>query len=166
MKTNTKIALLAALGLTLASIGALAQSDSSEPTSLPPVAGPHGRPAPGVLLLTLLDKYDTNHDGQLDATEMANLRKDVKDGKIQPPGGGKGPGEAAGMRQPPTAKELIAQFDTDKDGKLDAAELEALLKFLHEHRPPMLRGGHGHGGPPEGADGAGGPPPGADAPQQ
>jgi Ca2+-binding EF-hand superfamily protein len=111
-------------------------------------------------LLNLLDKYDANHDGVLDQTELAKLRSDIQAGTIAPPrhggGGPSGPpgGSDAGMHQPPSAKDLIKQFDTDSDGKLDEAELTAMLKFLHEHRPM-----HGPGGP-------GGPPPGDSAPQQ
>src|SRR5215469_11950828 len=157
MKTAHKLALLAAIALTAGGLITYAQSESSDP-SAPPSGGPQGRPGPGTLLLSLLDKYDANHDGVLDQTELANLRSDIQAGKIVPPRHG-GPGAPAGgndasMHQPPSAKDLIKQFDTDNDGKLDEAELTAMLKFMHEHRPM-----HGPGGP-GGQGGPGGPPPG------
>ncbi len=174
MKTAHKLALLAAIGLTASSLIAYAQSDASEPSG-PPGDTQQGRPGPGSLLLNLLDKYDANHDGQLDQTELAKLRSDIQAGKIQPPrrgmGGAGGPsgGNAQGMHQPPSAKDLIKQFDADNDGKLDEAELTAMLKFMHEHRPPMHgRGGPGGPGGPGGrggGEGPGGLPPG-DSPEQ
>src|SRR5215469_15361791 len=121
MKMAHKLALLAAVVLTTGGIITYAQSDSSDPSG-PPSSGPQGRPGPGALLLTLLDKYDTNHDGVLDQTELANLRSDIQAGKILPPrrgGGGFGAppeGTDAGMRQPPSANDLIKQFDSDNDG--------------------------------------------------
>ena len=42
--------------------------------------GPHGPPPKEIL-----DKYDLNKDGKLDESEHAALRKDIEDGKIQPP---------------------------------------------------------------------------------
>jgi hypothetical protein len=94
--------------------------------------GPHGTggPGPGPLPRDILDKYDTNHVGQLDETEWAALQKDIKAGKIQlpPPGPGFGP--------PPSAKDILVKFDVDKDGKLDEAELTAFLEDVRQHRPP------------------------------
>jgi Ca2+-binding EF-hand superfamily protein len=52
----------------------------------------------------MLQKYDTNNDGQLDAQEKAALRAQFKE-----------------KRQAMHAKR-IAQFDTNKDGKLDESE--------------------------------------------
>jgi hypothetical protein len=162
MKMAHKLALLAAIGLTTGGLITYAQSDSSDPSE--PPSGVQGRPGPGTLLLNLLDKYDANHDGVLDQTELAKLRSDIQAGNIQPPRhrgpGGPPGGNDAGMHQPPSAKDLIKQFDTDNDGKLDEAELTAMLKFLHEHRP--MHGPGGQGGP----GGPGGPPPGDSPPQQ
>ena len=153
MKHKNKLALMVAMGVALGSLGAYAQPDGSD-ASGPPPGGPHGRPNPGMLLLSLLDKYDTNHDGVLDATELAALKKDIQDGKIQPPGRSRGPGDgdSAGPRQPPSVEALLEKFDTNKDGKLDATELEALLKDLRAHRPPMGGPRGGFGGPPPGGD--------------
>lgn len=49
--------------------------------------GPHGPPPKEIL-----DKYDLNKDGKLDESERAALRKDIEDGKIQPPSHPRGPG--------------------------------------------------------------------------
>ena len=128
----------------------------------PPMAGgfrragglPGGPPPP--LPREILDKYDVNHDGQLDESERAALHKDIQDGKIQLPAG-------AGLRAPggppPTAKEIIAKYDTDKDGKLDETELAAFLKDMHQRRRPPV----GPGGPPPGGPAPDAP---ATAPQQ
>lgn len=86
----------------------------------------------------LLDKYDANHDGKLDETERAALRRDIRDGKLPPP-------------NPPTAKQIIEKFDADKDGKLDETELEAFLQDMRKHLPPLRRPmGPRPGGPPVG----------------
>ena len=181
MKRLSKIMLLASLGLASATFATFAQDGpSGGPEARAATNAPHHRPGPA-MLLNLLDKYDVNKDGQLDKDEMAALRKDIQNGKLPRPEGapgqarmggprhgngdsaggpefehdGKAPkGEAGvGQHQPPTPEKLIAKFDTDKDGKLDAAELGALLKDLREHQDRMLahRGPGGrdaHKGPP------------------
>jgi Ca2+-binding EF-hand superfamily protein len=127
-----------------------------------PPGGPAGRRGPGgpggrpPLPKEILDKYDVNKDGKLDEAERAALHKDIQDGKIQLPGGGPQGQGGPGLGHPPTAKEIMAKFDVDKDGKLDETELTAFLQDMRQHRPPP-------GGP--GGPGPGGPPPG-DAPQQ
>lgn len=50
-------------------------------------------------------KYDLNHDGKLDASELAALQKDFS---ADPKGD-------------------LARFDTDKDGKLSADELAKII---------------------------------------
>src|SRR5436190_17717520 len=96
MRTYNKLALVAALGLTLAGVSAHAQNDSAGQP--PPGGPPPGPPRIGAVLKDLLAKYDANNDGQLDQTELATLRKDIDDGKIAPPGGlrGRGPGGPGG----------------------------------------------------------------------
>ncbi len=207
MKTKNKLALLTALVIALAGLSARAQSDEpSDAANLPP-GPPHIRF--GQVLSDLLQKYDANHDGQLDQTEMAALQKDIADGKIQPPGpalgrGPRGPGgppahfpkeildkydlnhdgqldeseraalhqdildgkiapprfgagprgpRGPGFAQRPTAQQVLERFDTNKDGMLDAAELTAFLNAA----PPRLQ--HVPGLPPP-------PPQGEQAPQQ
>jgi Ca2+-binding EF-hand superfamily protein len=202
MKTRSKLLLIAALGLGLARSAVFAQTDA---TNQPPVEPPPGPPPAhhlSQLLTNLLDKYDANKDGILDQTELATLKQDIESGKIAPPPGGpRGPGGAGmhrlpkeildqydvnkdgvldaneraalhkdveagkvqlptpgalGSRPPaPDAKQVLLKFDANKDGMLDETELAAFLKEMQAHRPPM------HPGP----GGPGGPPP-ADAPQQ
>jgi hypothetical protein len=127
MKTIKTLALAGALGLGMAS-GALYAQDTAGEGNLP--GGPRFGPPKEIL-----EKYDVNKDGKLDETERAALHQDIVDGKIQPPPFRPG---RHGMRPtPPNAKEVIAKFDTDKDGKLDEAELAA---FFAAHRPPMPPG--------------------------
>jgi len=107
----------------------------------------------------LLDKYDLNKDGKLDEKERAALQKDIEDGKIQPPPGGPGERARGGPGGAPTAKELLAKFDLNKDGMLDETELAALLKDMQAHRPPPPPLAGGPAGPH-------GPPPPPDAPPE
>jgi Ca2+-binding EF-hand superfamily protein len=216
MKMITKLGLLGALGLAFAGFSGYAQTEAPAPEPGGPVPGmPHRPPPLGEVLNQIIERYDANHDGQLDATELAALRKDIEDGKIGPPPGApgmprpgaRGPGllpkeildkydlnkdgkldenERAALRKdiedgkiqppfpghgprgpaggpgpghPPTAKEILARFDADQDGKLDETELTAFLNDLHQR---LLRGPHG---PPPG-DGAPGAPPSGEPPQQ
>ena len=94
MKTITKFALAGALGFTLAS-ATVAVNAQPATADLPPApeGAPAGAPAGrGIapLLNRLLEKYDINHDGQLDKAEMETFRKDIDGGKIQPPFGQRG----------------------------------------------------------------------------
>ena len=57
--------------------------------------GPHGPPPKEIL-----EKYDVNKDGKLDESEHAAVRKDIEDGKLQPPPHPRGPG---GGPPPPDA---------------------------------------------------------------
>ena len=188
MKAHTKLVLLLTLGLSLAGAGAFAQSDNGAP---PPGQPPGRRPPPiGQVLLELLNKYDANHDGTLDQTEMAALKQDIQDGKIQPRGGPPrlpkeilekydlnhdgvlDESERAALRQDveagkvqlpppggrprlaagpgpgaPSAKQLLAKYDTNHDGVLDENELAILLQDLPRHHRPMHRGPGAPSGP-------------------
>lgn len=64
----------------------------------------------------MMQKYDANQDGSLDAQEKAALRADFK-----------------AKRQQMHAKR-IAQFDANKDGKLDDTERAAAKKLRTEAR--------------------------------
>ncbi len=85
----------------------------------------------------IIDKYDANKDGQLDESERAALHKDIQDGKLPPPRFGAGPRgpRGPGFAGPPTAQQVLDRFDADKDGKLDATELQAFLSTA----PPRLQ---------------------------
>lgn len=105
-----------------------------------------GRPGRG-LPAELVQKYDANGDGQLDETERAALHADVQAGKVTPPGrmgGPGGPGRHGAGGPPP---EIVAKFDTNGDGQLDATEREALHQAVKsgEVEPPRhgRRGGPG-----------------------
>ncbi len=116
----------------------------------------------------LTSRYDANGDGQLDETERATLDADMQAGKITPPGrrgaghprgpGGPdargeqgGPGRRGAGGPPPG---LVAKFDANGDGQLDAAEREALHNAVKSGDVEPPRGGR-HGRPgrhPGGAD--------------
>ncbi len=104
--------------------------------------GPRGGGAPGPNAFgppkEILDKYDVNKDGKLDDTERAALEKDIADGKLPAPDAGLPGGR--GRHPLPTTQEILAKFDTDKDGMLNETEL---ANFLKEMRPPRP-----HGPPP------------------
>lgn len=124
-----------------------------------------GRPIPSEISA----KYDANGDGQIDETERATLDADIQAGKITPPGrrgaghprgpGGLdargeqgGPGRRGAGGPPPG---LVAQFDANGDGQLDAAERDALHNAVKSGDVEPPRGGRhgGAGGQPGGADG-------------
>jgi Ca2+-binding EF-hand superfamily protein len=149
MKTNIKLALLTAFVIGLAGVSARAQSDEpSDPGNLPP-GPPHVRF--GQVLSDVIQKYDANHDGQLDQSEMAALQKDIADGKIQPPGPPRqrGPRGAGG---PPAhfPKEIVDKYDINHDGQLDETERAALHQDIQDGKLPPPRFGarlRGPGGP-------------------
>jgi hypothetical protein len=160
MRTSAKLALVAALGMTLAGVTAYAQTDAAaQPSDAPPGGPPPGLPRIAMVLKDLLDKYDTNKDGQLDQTELAALRKDIDDGKIGPPGGAgpRGPGGPGGGPRPPLPKEILDKYDVNKDGKLDETERAALHKDIEAGLVQLPPGAGQHG--PRGAGGPGMRPP-------
>jgi hypothetical protein len=67
------------------------------------------------------------------------------------PGGG-GPGGPGGMNQ---STKVLAQFDADKNGRLDAGERTAARAWLKENRPQRGRRGPGGAGGPGGPGGPG-----------
>ena len=91
----------------------------------------------------IISKYDKDGDHALNATELAAFFEVVRQratehrtqqtGNLAPGAGTTGrPGhEATGTPQEHAAK-AIEKFDRNGDGKLDANELVALLKAIHE----------------------------------
>jgi Ca2+-binding EF-hand superfamily protein len=131
-----KIALVSSLGLLLASGAAQAQ----------PAGPPHGtRPPRGPMLhqglADLLDRYDINKDGQLDAAEMASLKADVESGKIAPPSQ-----ERGRVPHRPLPPGVMEQYDVNKDGTLDETERESLQGDIQSGK--LTLPGRGGGGPP------------------
>jgi Ca2+-binding EF-hand superfamily protein len=60
----------------------------------------------------VLEKYDTNGDGKLDATERAAMRADFK------------------AKRQAFHQKMVATYDTNGDGKLDATERAAMRDAL------------------------------------
>ncbi len=141
MKQTAKLALLGPLGLCFMSVASYAQPADQSPGTDP--GGPP--PGPGAFLLGLLDKYDVNHDGQLDANELAAFRKDIQEGNLPPPPGGRGPRGPGGP--PPLPKEILDKYDVNHDGKLDETERAALHKDIQEGKVQLPFPGPGPGGP-------------------
>ncbi len=93
----------------------------------------HAGPPPGArppLPKDVLEKYDTDQDGELNQAERQALHADIASGKIQPPAGGK-----RGPKGPPPA-ELMEKYDTDQDGQLSGEERQALDKDVQSGKVP------------------------------
>ncbi len=129
-----QVVLVSSLGLLLAVGAAQAQ---------PAGGGPGPRPPRGPMmhlgLLGLLDRYDINKDGQLDASEMATLKADIESGKIAPP-----PGERDRVAHRPLPPQILEQYDVNKDGRLDETERAALQADIASGKLTLPQGG----GPP------------------
>jgi len=175
------------IALAILAVGTALAASAQDNNDGPPGGGPGGgQGGPGgfhkMPVLPIIKALDTNHDGIIDALEIANasaalLTLDTNgDGVLTtneylpalpqnaPPG----------ARRPPTPL-IIKALDANGDGIIDAAEIAnavAVLKKLDTNgdgvltrdeyigkRPAPPRGG-GAGGPPGGGEGndAGGPP--------
>ncbi|WP_372845927.1 hypothetical protein [Pontiella sp.] len=93
----------------------------------------------------MIKKYDTDGDGVLSETERETMREAMKNERGGQGGGqggrqgGEQGGRQGGEQGGPggvtlSAAETIAKYDTDADGKLDATELETLMKAEQESR--------------------------------
>jgi hypothetical protein len=71
------------------------------------VAGAQGMKHHGGRGKVMIEKFDTNKDGKLDATEKASMKT------------------AFEAQRAAKKKEMLTKFDTNKDGKLDDAERTA-----------------------------------------
>lgn len=155
MNTKNSLKLLIATAtLALAGTAAIFADDSTPPAAPSDTAGrpPHragGRPP---LPPEILAKYDVNKDGKLDETERAALKADVDAGKVSLPKHGPGGPGGPGGKGRPVPPEVLAKYDANKDGKIDATE-RAKMKadiesgaFVPPHRP------HGHPGNPPADD--------------
>jgi hypothetical protein len=93
--------------------------------------GPAAPAAPGEdhpFRQRLLERFDTNHDGQLDATERAAARAEWQMHRA---------GEKMRARFEARRKEVLARFDRNGDGHLDEIERQELRQawqdFLQQH---------------------------------
>ena len=150
---------------------------ANDADTAPESRGPRGPRGGGRGVPPAAAVIDTNRDGVLDATEIANAAAALgtldadKDGILTPeelmPKGGRGPGRPDGApegghegRPGPGRPPMAGPLDADKDGTLDATEIANAPKVLagldknadgsvtrDEMRPA---GGRGHGRP-EGA---------------
>ncbi len=169
MKTLQKLLLAATLTTWIGATAFAQSNDANE--SRPPRGGPgdHQRPDPAAMVQNLatryasLAAYDTNKDGQLDATEQTALTQAITDGKIELPHPPKPPGDEQGDKhgeKPDAAKMVghlvsfyasIAAYDVNKDGQLDATEQAAVVKAMTDGSLKLGRPGFGgHRPPPPG----------------
>src|SRR5512140_1195341 len=130
-----KVALMSSLGLLLTVGVAPAQPG---PGGSPRGPRPQHEPMQHQGLLSLLDKYDINKDGQLDASEMATLKADVESGKIAPP-----PQERGRPQHRPLPPQVLEQYDVNKDGTLDETERAALHADIQPGKLSLPAGGPG-----------------------
>jgi hypothetical protein len=146
MKTLTKLALMGAVGAGACWMLALAQDSHSPPPNGGPPGGPGRgghRPPPPPLIVRALD---TNHDGIIDANEIANAVAVLQtldkngDGQLTPD---EYMGPPPGPDRLP--KEILDQYDLNKDGKLDETERAALRKDIEAGKVQLRPG---HRGPP------------------
>lgn len=180
------------IALAIAALGAMALAASAQDDGPsaggPPGGGPGGGPGRhhGPPPLPLVTALDTNHDGIIDAAEIANASAALltldKNGdgvlttnEYLPPVPQHAPADAPRRPVPLIVKAL----DANGDGVIDATEIAnapAALKALDKNSdgvltrneylgkrpaPPRHDGGNGAGGPPPDDEmGAGGPPPG------
>ena len=112
----------------------------------------------------MLEKYDTNKDGKLDATEKAQMRADFsakraakkaeRIAKFDKNGDGKlDESERAAMKAT-FAAERFAKLDANKDGVISLDEFKAARQGKHGG---MHRHHRGHGGMKKGGQGGAGP---------
>lgn len=158
MQTGLRIALL--LGLSLTWLGFSRAADTAKPNSKKAARGASGKK--GSSKKSLLDQFDANGDGKLDAEEAARAKAAAGDrrtaGAVASGALGPNDGNAtAGQGGPSTAGagNPLAPFDINGNGRLDPLEAAAAKAWRHR------RGGGGGRGPQVGSGGMGGNPLGA-----
>jgi hypothetical protein len=136
--------------------------DENKDTPRPERGGQRGPGGPGAgrgVPKEILDKYDANKDGTLDADERKTLRE-AQEKEADTNGDGT---VDADERKAAMVKRMTPRFDENGDGKLDKDEqatLDAMMARFSERGP---RGdGQGRPGGRRGADGQGRPNQGGD----
>ncbi len=125
MKISLLKTLAASAALSLALNSTASAADEEKP------AGPPSREE-------MVEKFDANGDGELDQTEREAVREYMAANR--PEGGGRGHlggqrgqrGQGGGGRGGPGGGNPMAEFDTDGDGKLSAAERKAADPAMRE----------------------------------
>jgi EF hand len=129
----------------LGTVNAGAQNDTPTP-AVPDCPRPH-LAQQGRFHAEIMAIYDANQDGKLDDDERAVLLQDMEDGLLPlPPPMAGGPGGPRHRGPPP---EIVAQYDANKDGVLDADERAVLHADIEAGKVQLPRM-HGRGpmGPP------------------
>jgi hypothetical protein len=96
-------------------IGSALRAEDSTTTASPAFAGRGGH-GNGELRQKLLEKFDTNHDGKLDETEMAAAKAFLK------------------QKREELHKKLLEKFDANHDGKLEPDERAAAKAAMQQRR--------------------------------
>jgi len=117
--------LVGAVALALGSWTAGTYAEDTKPA-------PGKGPAAGQFRQKLLEKFDKNGDGKLDAEELKAAREEFQ----------KNGGPKLGPQGEELKKKLLEKFDKNGDGKLDADELKAAREEMQKRR-----GGPGQPGP-------------------
>ncbi len=122
---KTSFVSLCFLTATLFAGSASAQSEATAAPAVPPPATPDGTLS---FRQRMLERFDTNHDGQLDETERAAARAEWRMHRE---------GEKMRARFEQRRKEVLARFDRNGDGRLDENERKELQQawqdFLKQH---------------------------------
>jgi EF hand len=117
----------------------LAKAIADGTLQLPAHSGPNGeKPAPEAIVDHIAEVYpqvaklDVNHDGALDETEQAALKKAIEAGELMHPHSAvRHEADAASLSK--HIAEVFAKvsaFDVNKDGQLDATEKASLAKAV------------------------------------
>ncbi|MBE6418407.1 MAG: hypothetical protein E7033_08105 [Akkermansiaceae bacterium] len=106
----------------------------------------------------MLEKFDTDQDGQLSDTEKeamkAEMQKHREKGHNRPnaPHGPRGNNEGRPSRED-FQKKMLEKFDADQDGQLSDTEKEAMKAEMQKHRGKGHPGKRGQRGPRPDKDG-------------
>lgn len=122
-------------GLVLAAMGACTMAEAQPEEG----QGKKGKGPQGPSREEVLQKYDTDGDGQLSDAELEVLKNDraaerekrAAEGGGEEMRGGRGGPEGRGER--PSREEMIKKFDKDGDGELNEEERAEARKYMQKH---------------------------------